>query len=166
MTPGRLVHKATDGLPDSAWQVMFAGFRERKPYRSIVLELARLGFNVPERTVARRAIEWRAEQVRREAFKVAATEGARTNFLEEVVGILGALDLTPGFKVRGRRRVQRSVLSFLDDPSGANAQAIARELVRYRLESLAFAARSLGAAESRVGDLGALDDVAGELGGG
>jgi hypothetical protein len=63
----RLVHTATDGLSAEAQRVMAAGFRARKTYRAIVRDLVEIGVKVPERTVARRGVEWRGAQARREA---------------------------------------------------------------------------------------------------
>lgn len=64
-----MVHKATDELPPEAWRVMTAGFRAKKTYRAIAFDLAAIGFEVPERTIGRRAVEWRAEEARREAVR-------------------------------------------------------------------------------------------------
>ena len=63
----RLVHKATDGLGADALRAMTGGFREKKSYRAIARDLAEIGVKVPERTIARRAVEWRGEQSRRTA---------------------------------------------------------------------------------------------------
>lgn len=145
MTGGRLVHRATDGLPESAWNLLVSGFRARKAYRAISQELAKLGFNVPERTVARRAADWRTEQFRREALRVAAIEAPRTDWLEEVIGILEILDVRSGWMLRGKRRVQKAVLGFLDEASMENAQTVKRELLRFRLETVVWQQRGAGA---------------------
>jgi hypothetical protein len=168
MTTGRLVHKSTDNLPTSAWDIMIRGFQSKKRYRLIALELARMGFHVAERTIARRAVDWRAEQLRRQAMKVASTEGARADLLEETISILKVLDLKPGWAMRARRRVQRAVLGFFDNPDGEHAQSVKRELLRFRLEQLVSQARAVGAPEGggRAQALGPENSTAGNAGGG
>lgn len=65
----RLAHKATDDLPAEAWRLMHAGFRMKKTYRAIAADLEEIGCEVAERTIARRAVEWRHEQSRKEAVR-------------------------------------------------------------------------------------------------
>jgi hypothetical protein len=62
----RQVHKSTDGLPDEAVRILIGGFRARKTYAAIARDLAEIGAEVPERTIARRASEWRQAQERRD----------------------------------------------------------------------------------------------------
>jgi hypothetical protein len=64
----RLVHKATDGMGAEATRIMVGGFRTKLPYRAIARQIAeQTGEKVAERTVARRGVEWRSEQSRRQA---------------------------------------------------------------------------------------------------
>jgi hypothetical protein len=72
----RLTHKATDSLPEVARQIMLAGFRGKKTYAAIARELAAIGVNVPERTIARRRSDWEAEERRREALMILGQSGA------------------------------------------------------------------------------------------
>jgi hypothetical protein len=60
----RAVHKSTDQLPPEAHRVMAAGFLQNLTVKAIAARLADIGLNVPERTIARRGAEWRAEQAR------------------------------------------------------------------------------------------------------
>jgi hypothetical protein len=70
----KFAHKATDHLSEAAWQIILAGFAAAKTYRAIVAEVKqKTGERVAERTLARRAVEWRREEARR----AAAREHAR-----------------------------------------------------------------------------------------
>ena len=64
---GRRVHKATDGLSEEAQRVMRAGFHGKKTYAAIARDLAEIGVDVPERTIARRGQEWGEERRKRQA---------------------------------------------------------------------------------------------------
>jgi hypothetical protein len=135
---GRLAHKITDGLPELAWQIMTAGFRERKTYRAISDELLAAGFQVPERTVARRAIEWRGEQRRSDMVATLGRAGvlAPSWTLAELIGILETLDLAPGYQLRSRRRVEKAVANFLANSNQDSVEALEKELLRFRLQSI------------------------------
>lgn len=63
----RLTHKATDVLSAEAHRIISAGFRGKSTYSAIAKQLAAIGVNVPERTIARRGVEWREEESRRRA---------------------------------------------------------------------------------------------------
>ncbi|MEN6601772.1 MAG: hypothetical protein ABFD86_05095 [Bryobacteraceae bacterium] len=63
----RAIHKSTDQLPPEALRIMAAGFAAKLTVRAIAFRLAEIGLQVPERTIARRGEEWRAEQARRQA---------------------------------------------------------------------------------------------------
>jgi hypothetical protein len=78
----RLVHKSTDGLDEQAVRVMVAGFRARKTYAAIRRDLAEMGVEVAERTIARRGQEWLAEERRRRETRewaMALVEAAKTD---------------------------------------------------------------------------------------
>jgi hypothetical protein len=143
MTSRRLVHKVTDALPPAAWDIIVSGFRHKKMYRQIAIELGRAGFHVSERTIARRAAEWRAELVRRDMLAVIGTEAATTDLLQEVVHLVDVLDVGPDWALRARRRVQKAVAAFFDDPGSEQAHAIKLELARFRLEAFAANARAV-----------------------
>jgi phage shock protein A len=63
----RMVHKATDDLAPEAVRVMVNGFRGKLTAAAIAGRLAEIDVEVPERTIARRAQEWRALEARRTA---------------------------------------------------------------------------------------------------
>jgi hypothetical protein len=148
---GRLVHRSTDNLPAAAFEIMTSGFRSTKTFHAIAQELAAAGFAVSERTVARRSVEWRAQNVQREALRVSSTEAPRTDWLVEVTGIVEVLDHRPGWKYRARGRVMKAVSGFLDEPTVEAAQKVSRELLRFRLETLIWQVRSVGAASGMDG---------------
>lgn len=135
MIPGRLVHKATDNLPPEAWSIMIEGFKNKRRYRLIAIALARAGFHICERTIARRGSEWRAEQLRREALKIALTGAPHSGLLLEGVNITKVLDVRPGWMARGKRRVHRAYLEFIEEGSLEKAIQVDRELLRYHLET-------------------------------
>ncbi len=81
----RLVHKATDGLSAEAQRVMIGGFRARKTYAAIARDLVEIGEEVQERTIARRAAEWRQSQERRENARL---------YVHDLVGAMKAQDVT------------------------------------------------------------------------
>jgi len=137
MTSRRLVHKVTDALPPAAWDIIVSGFRHKKMYRQIAIELGRAGFHVSERTIARRAAEWR------DMLAVIGTEAATTDLLQEVVHLVDVLDVGPDWALRARRRVQKAVAAFFDDPGSEQAHAIKLELARFRLEAFAANARAV-----------------------
>jgi len=67
--------KATDGLSEEAWVVMHRGFAAGTPARAIAQAVKdTTGEEVMERTVARRAEEWRAEKARRMAARERMTD--------------------------------------------------------------------------------------------
>ena len=152
MTSSRLVHRITDSLPNSAWQIMLAGFREKKTYRHIAIDLAKAGFHVAERTIARRSLELRAEQLRRELVRVVGTEAATSDLLEEVVHLVEVLDVRPEWALRARRRVQKAVAEFFNNPSAEQARAVKLELARFRLESFTANARAVDETARLAGD--------------
>jgi len=167
VTSARLVHKATDALPDAAWQVMISGFRGRKTYSQITKELLALGFRVPERTVARRAIDWRAEQLRREVMQAVGTEATQADLLEEVVDLVQVLDVRPGWAIRARRRVQKAVTLFYNEPVPEQARQVKLELTRFCLERFYANARAVGAIDrSGEGKGPGANYAAGDAGGG
>jgi hypothetical protein len=167
MIGARLVHRVTDNLPAAAWTIMFAGFREKRTYRRIAIDLASAGFHVAERIVGRRAAEWRAEQVRRGMLQVVGAEAAATDLLEEVVHLIEVIDIGPGWALRARRRVQKAVAAFFDDPSAEQAYAVKLELCRFRLETLGANRRAIDNAEPLAGDQESEKrETAGEAGGG
>ena len=104
----RLAHKATDTLPPDAWAVMIAGFRARKTYTAIARDLADIGQPVPERTIARRAIEFRRDQSRR--------DGAREQ-VHNLVAAMKANDLSAAEMVQAL-----AMQALLDDPGAFSAQ--------------------------------------------
>lgn len=70
----RAIHKSTDSLPPGALRIMSAGFAGKLTVRAIAARLAEIGIKVPERTIARRGAEWRAEQARRQAAREQAAD--------------------------------------------------------------------------------------------
>lgn len=135
---GRLAHKITDGLPELAWQIMTVGFQQRKTYRAISDELAAARFQVPERTVARRALEWRAEQRRNDMLATLGGTGALSPSWTalEVIGILETLDVAQGYQLRSRRRVEKALAGFFANSNRDSLQALEKELLRFRLQSI------------------------------
>ena len=81
----RMVHKATDGLSAEGLRVMIGGFRARKTYTAITRDPAEIGEDVPERTIARRAAEWRQSQERRENARL---------YVHDLVAAMKAQDVT------------------------------------------------------------------------
>lgn len=133
----RFVHRVTDSLPDAALQVLLSGFESKKPYSAIARDLSAIGFEVPERTIARRGLEWRAERRRKEALQaLGRTELSVAWTLDELVTIIDGLDLDAGFQLRARRRVGKAVSEFLAGPDARQARALQAELLRFRLQSL------------------------------
>ena len=104
----RLAHKATDTLPPEAWAIMTAGFRAKKTYAAIARDLADIGLPVPERTIARRAIEFRRDQSRR--------DGAREQ-VHNLVAAMKANDLSAAEMVQAL-----AMQALLDDPAAFSAQ--------------------------------------------
>jgi hypothetical protein len=142
----RLSHKATDDLPANGWEIMYRGFETKKRYSVIAAELAAVGFKVPERTIARRAGEWRKERSRQELLADLARVGVALPGwdFEELLGLMTNIDLSPGCILRTRNRVQAAVSKVLTEPSRDSIHSLARELVRFQLQTLAFRRRGAG----------------------
>ena len=88
----RRVHKSTDALDADVMQRMKAGFHAGKTYAAIARDLADIGVEVPERTIARRGQEWEEQRRRRQAAREYVTDlvaAAAAN--PEASAVLGAL---------------------------------------------------------------------------
>jgi hypothetical protein len=140
----RLAHKATDDLPDEAWRVMHGGFRAKKTARAIVRDLADIGIEVAERTVARRAREWRSEQRRREAAR---------DQVQDLVAAMKEQNLNAAEMLQAL-----AVDALIQDPdawSGADPLAVQRQnllaqQVRLKEREIAVRERSVAAVEKRL----------------
>jgi hypothetical protein len=70
LRPPRLSHKSTDALSLGAHRIMQEGFAAGERYSDISRKIrAATGEDVPQGAVARRALDWRAEQRQKVALK-------------------------------------------------------------------------------------------------
>lgn len=136
----RLVHRpSTDGLSAEAVRLMTDGFRSGKPYRRIAEDLRAIGAPVAERTIARRAAEWRTEQRRRDALSQLGSAPAGSKGFEAALEFVEHVDLGRGCLVRSARRIRSAVRHFLRRPSVDSAVAAQKLLLEYLLQSRAVA---------------------------
>jgi hypothetical protein len=153
----RLTHKATDHLSADALRLMTAGFRQRKTYRAIAADLAAIGVKVPERTIARRGVEWRTAQSRRDAAReqiqdlVAAMKHNDWNAAE----MLQALAI--------ERLVECPEAWAGQDPMRVQGQSLAAQQVRVREREVAVREREIALAERKIQLLEKRDEQAREL---
>jgi hypothetical protein len=138
-------------LADTAWAILESGFKGHKTYAVIARDLAAAGFAVPERTVARRGQEWRAEQSRREVL----AEMGKTGIVlpswqfEELAGLIGELDCGEGCLLSTRRRILAATEKFLADSSRQSAHDLAGELLRFQLQGMILRRRGLDLGSGR-----------------
>ncbi len=140
----RLTHKATDGLGAEAQRIMVCGFRERKTYRAIAKDLAAIGEEVPERTIARRAVEWRSEQARREAAR---------EYVSNLVAGMKENDLSSAEMVQAL-----SMQALMEDPAAFTASdpmkvqfhGLMAEKIRIEKRRQELAERKLGLDERKL----------------
>jgi hypothetical protein len=133
----RLVHKATDDLSPEAIRVMTEGFRLRKTYAAIAKDLDDIDEPVPERTIARRAVEWRREQARRQS--------AREQ-VQDLVSAMKSNDLSAAEMVQAL-----AMQALLDDPEAyaekdpirVQKQALTAEEIRLKKRKQELAERRL-----------------------
>jgi len=140
----RLVHKATDGLSAEALRVMTSGFRAKKTYRAIALDLADIGSKVPERTIARRGHEWQAEQSRR--------QGAREQVQDLVAAMksenLSAAEMLQALAVE---ELMRDPAAWSGkDPLRVQSQGLQAEKLRIEREAMETRKREVAMAERRL----------------
>ena len=148
MIGSRLSHKSTDDLPAVAWEIMGRGFGAKKKYSAIAADLVAVGLKVPERTIARRAGEWRRERCRQELLAEMARVGVMLPGFEfeELLGLMTRWDFSSGCILRARKRVQAAVSEFLTEPGRDSIHALATELVRFQLLTVAVRRRGAGGA--------------------
>jgi hypothetical protein len=136
MKLSRLTHRVTDTLSAEAQAIMLSGFEERLKYSEIVRRIRKATRElVKERTVGRRAIEWRTEQRRREIAKdLGATPGAPKNWdIDELCGIVGTADLDPGCVLRVGKLLKAAVAQFLATPGQEEGHRAEDLMLRYSL---------------------------------
>ncbi len=149
-------HRSTDKLSAKAQRVMLAGFAGKKTARAVSRDIWRkAGERVNERTVARRAHEWRAQQLWRQdlfeqARAVVAAMKAENWSASDVVTALATnalLSDPQGFTGSPALRVQ--TLNLRGEQLG-----LRREEIELRRRTLALeierAARGEGTAPSKV----------------
>lgn len=106
---GHFARKATDSLPAECWDLMKAGFRDKKTSTEIAREIeSTVGVRIHPRTIGRRALEWREEMGRRQAKK------------EEMQALVAAMDegdLTASGVIKAL-----ALQALLDDPSAFGSQ--------------------------------------------
>ena len=132
----RLTHRITDTLSAEARALMLQGFEERLTYSEIVRRIREATRElVSERVVGRRAIEWRAEQRRREIAKdLGARPGARNSWdIDELCGIVGTADLDPGCVLRVGKLLKAALAQFLSSPSQEKGHRVEDLMLRYSL---------------------------------
>jgi hypothetical protein len=140
----RLVHKATDGLSAEAQRVMVGGFRAKKTYTAIAADLAEIGETVPERTVARRAAEWRQAQERRENARL---------YVHDLVGAMKAQDVTAAEMVQALATdaLLADPEAFISgDPIQVQRQNLKAEELRIKRLEMETRRRALGLDERRL----------------
>lgn len=134
----RFAHKSTDDLSAEAWRIMRAGFRARKTYAGLVLEIeAATGEVVPERTVARRGIEWRNDESRRQV--------AREQ-IEAMVAVMKNGDTTSAEMVQAlavEALLQDPEAFSQADPLKVQAQNLRAEELRLKRDELDLRKQSL-----------------------
>lgn len=139
MSEPRLTHKLTDALPETAWMVMFGGFKAKKKYSEIARDLAALGFQVSERSIARRAQEWRAEQHRRQVLGDMSAVGLLPRHqyeFQELVGVIENLDLGCGCLLRAVKTIRAAVKKFLRRPDAEGGRELENLLIRFQVQTL------------------------------
>jgi hypothetical protein len=122
-------------LSPTARQVLIEGFKASKPYRVISRELLAIGEPVHERTIARRAAEWRTSERRRVAVRMldrAVLAGCLFR-PDELVGLLDRIDLGRGWPERSHRRALRLLAQFCKVPSDKSMKRMMEELILFRL---------------------------------
>lgn len=135
---GRRSHRSTDSLPPEAWVIMLAGFKSRRTYAAIAQDLIQgLGIEVPERTIARRCLEWRNEQRRELMLRELARIGSAGLWsFSEIMAAIEHLDLRAGCVFRGRKAVRLAVTRFLEQPTQEKAHVLEVAVLRLALISL------------------------------
>jgi len=115
----RLTHRMTDRLSQKGQDLLLAGFVARKPYVVIARELELIGERISGRAVARTGLRWRAEKVRHAV--LAELDGALLRAglwrIEEVVGLIDAMDLDAGWRLRCRHRLWKLLRAFVKTPN-------------------------------------------------
>ena len=140
----RRSHKSTDDLAPEAVRVMTGGFRGNKTYAAIARDLAEIGIEVPERTIARRGAEWRMARERREQAK---------EYVHDLVAAMKASDLNA---VEMGEALMRQALmddpeAFVDaDPIKMQQTQLRAEELRLKQRDLDIRARQVAAEEDRL----------------
>ena len=132
----RLTHRVTDALSAEAQALMLKGFEERLKYSEIVRRIRKATRElVKERTVCRRAIEWRAEQRRREVAKdLGSRPGVPNSWnIDQLCGIVGTVDLDPGCRLRVGKLLKAAVAQFLTSPGQEEGHQVQDLMLRYSL---------------------------------
>lgn len=123
---------------------MTGGFRAKKTYAAIAADLAEIGVEVPERTIARRAAEWRQAQARREQAR---------EYVNDLVGAMKAQDVTAAEMVQAL--ATDALLSDPEaftgqDPIAVQRQSLQAETLRLKREELEIKRRLVSAEETRL----------------
>jgi len=143
-----LVHRITDRLSEAGWRILAEGFEKRARYREIGERLRAIGEPVSERTIGRRAAEWRGVQRREAALEElrAHRELLATGLwrIEELVNLIDELDFLPGWWLRYSRKLNRALVAFLKAPSGDRMRAIQHMLILFWLATLVSAVQEGG----------------------
>jgi len=131
----RLTHRRTDNLSAAAREVMFEGFRSRKPYTAIAMELARIGEPVSARAIGRTGFLWRCEEARRRALAELNGELLVLGLwkMEELVRLVEQLDLRTGWPLRRRQDLWRVLRGFVRRPSAEGFRALEGKLLIFWL---------------------------------
>jgi hypothetical protein len=140
----KLGHKKTDQLSPEAQRVMIGGFRARKTYAAIAKDLAEIGETVPERSIARRASEWRQAQERRDQAR---------DYVHDLVDAMRAQSVTAAEMVQA---LATDAL-LLDpeaftggDPIKVQRQNLRAEELRLKRDELEIKRRLVSAEEERL----------------
>lgn len=140
----RRVHKSTDDLAPEAVRVLTGGFRAGKTYAAIARDLAEIGIEVPERTIARRGAEWRQAQERREQTKT---------YVHDLVAAMKANDLTAAEMVEAlsRQALMDDPEAFTSaDPLKVQRLSLQAQELRIKAQDLAIRERQVMAEETRL----------------
>lgn len=137
------MHKSTDALGEVAMRLMMAGFRGGKTYTAIARDLAEIGVEVPERTIARRGLEWRAEEARRQAAR------------DQVKAIVAAAKHSPDASEILRALATDALMTEAEafqqaDPVKVQRLNLKAEELRIKREDLKIRERAVASEETRV----------------
>lgn len=134
-TAPRLVHRATDALSAQAERLMEEGFNSRLSAREIASQLRAIGTAVAERTISRRAAEWRAERLRAAALRQLGNCAPSIWDVADLLALVRRVDIRPGWWKRSRRRLQKALRAFWEEPTPERIRLVESELLIFAVSA-------------------------------